>query len=165
LTFSRIGVDGGQDGLFFMLAPVGDGFCLEFHQGLVGADEGAGELRLVAVEKTERAGLVGEIFESQGGAGAVCLSVDGCGELFDLVIQAGAFEFPDAMQTPAAHDHGFDMMRFGLRAGMELGVEARGEGGEMFGRLAGDDDGFGEQAVLEGIGRGDGFAFGRDRPA
>ncbi len=130
--------------MFFIVTPVGEGCCLEFHQGLVGADEGAGELRLVAVQKIERAGLVGKIFESQRGAGAVSLSIDGGGEPFDLVIEGGAFEFPDAMQTPAAHDQSFDVVRFGLRAGTELGVEARGEGGELFRRFSADDDGFGE---------------------
>ena len=147
-----------------MVEPFGDRFRLELHQGLVGTDEGAGEFCFVSIQKIQRARLVAKIPERLNGAEAWTLAFDGDGEACDFLIQTGAFELPDAMQTPAAHDHGFDMLRFGLCARTELGVEMRGESREMVRGLAVDDDGTGEEAVFQGVGRGDCFALGRDRP-
>src|SRR5215472_17819496 len=106
--------------------------------------------------------MLGEIPEGLGAAASA--GIDDGGKPVDLLIERGALEFPKTMETPAAHDHGFDVMCFDLCARMEFGVEARGESGEMFGRFAADNDGFGEEAVFNRVSCGDGFAFGRDWP-
>lgn len=96
--------------------------------------------------------LVGKIAESEDRAGAGVLKIESGTELFDFEIQVGAFEFPDAVQPPAAHDHGFHVVGLGLCAGPEFLVEGGRESGELLGGLAVNDDGFGKQTVLQGIG-------------
>ena len=132
---------------------------------LVEALNGAGELSIeagfVAIEDVEPAGLVAQRTVGQGGLGGHVFERVSLGLLTDFVGNGGVFEDPDAHQTPAADDHGFDQAALGGGFGLIFGDEGIVEGVEALGGFAVKDDGVAEQAVDKAVARGGERAFGR----
>jgi hypothetical protein len=67
---------------------------------------------------------------------------------------------PGAVEAPVGGDHFVDEGEFDFVGGMEAVEVGLAEGLEGFLVFMAEDQGFGEQAVFEGVLRGDGFALG-----
>jgi hypothetical protein len=97
---------------------------------------------------------VGEAVQSIGGGG---LSGGG--------IEEAALDGPGAAGFPLRGGHIFDEGIFEVANGLEFPDQGLDEGLESVGGLAIEDDGVGEEAVLEGVQGGALFPIGRDRAA
>ena len=72
--------------------------------------------------------------------------------------EAGGFERPGALETPAIDGHGFDEVEFVGRDGVEAVDVVGDQFVEFVLRFAGEDDGLGCEAVGEAVAGGDEFA-------
>jgi hypothetical protein len=145
----------------------------------------------VAIEEFEGAGVVGEIGKGEGSVHGrdlvvLLIGVRVAGALLyvDGVDVVGHLDAPEAAATPVGDRHDFDETALDGVFRLEEFVEFGKKFGEAWSRLAGENDGGGEQAVtggilggagaalrcdrpvgVDGVGGGDGFTDGRDRSA
>jgi hypothetical protein len=133
----------------------------EAHEAVKGAIELALESGFSAVEEINYARLAGGVgvglvgaFGDGGGA------VGGGAEGLVFPINAGGFDVLGAEQTPAGGDHHFEEGVLGGAFGFPFEEEAAGEGDEMVGVFAFEEDGFGEALIADVVAVGFEFAFG-----
>jgi hypothetical protein len=81
-------------------------------------------------------------------------------EAFDLVVPELGFDAAEASLSPLGEDEGVDERELVGAGGVVMEEEGGGEGFELLGIFAGDDDGPGVNAGFEGVEGGAGFAFG-----
>lgn len=136
-----------------------------FEGAVIGSREGA----FVADHEGEAGTGVGKVLEDPGearGIGDVVVGiVDLLFALDQLQLEEGSLQGEDAVEAPARGGHGFDRVRFDEGGGLELIEISMEESFEFRFGFAGDDDGFGAEAVTQGVARGSGFAFGGDGAA
>ena len=114
------------------------------------------ETGFVAIEEIEAAGVVGEVTEGEAGDGGGIegLEVRTDAEAVFLNGDVGAFDVPDAAETPAADGHILDEVALDLVGGMEQVPHGLGEPGELGLGFAIKGDGPGEKAVTQGVAGG-----------
>jgi hypothetical protein len=134
----------------------------DFHEAAVGSEVLALIADFVAAQGIEDAGVVGQLFDGEGGGGGV---VVGRVLAIELVVEGGGFNGPDAEETPAGGGHGFDQRFFegGLR--LEFSGEVSDELEEAGLVLDLESQGVAEDAVTGGVVGGGAFALGRNRSA
>jgi len=126
----------------------------------VEAAEGAAELAVirgvVAVDGVEDLGAVGEVHPGVGGALA------GAGDivLAHFRVESALFDGPEASLTPAGVGHDVDQGLLGRGGGFEFVVEGGDECLEFVVGFLVEQEGFGVEAVVDGVSGGDGLAFG-----
>ena len=113
-----------------------------------GGVEGTDETGLLKMELVDGASGIGEGALGTGEAGAG-MEVGGLGIGEELVVEGGAFGFPEAAEAPFNGGEGFDAEEFGVSGGGEIadeGTEELVEGGAVF---AGEANGLGGGALTE----------------
>ncbi len=127
-----------------------------------GAEVCAVEANVIAVERGEEAGGIGEFLHGAEGADGGRV-VEGFWVPFDVAVDligdAGGFESPGAELTPPSRGQLFDEGHFGFGFGFEFGDEGGEVPLEAFGGFSLNDEGLREEAVFGGVFRGSGFAF------
>lgn len=121
--------------------------------------EFAFEAGVVTVEEFEAAGFVGESAEGEPCGFGEGFVVAGEGEVADAFGEAGGFDGPEALLTPAGEGHAFDEAVFGGGLGFVFGVEGGEEFEEFLVGFAVEDGALGEETVAGGVG-GDGLFAG-----
>jgi hypothetical protein len=139
---------------------------LKFFEVFIGAVVEARQGAFIADEEGQGVGL---ILENESQAAQVG---DGFEFLVDFFLGEGEFVFEQAgfergyaAEAPAGEGHGLDQVHFdsiGGLVGVLVGLE---EAGEVLFGFAGEDDGLGGHAVLEGVAGGVYFALRSDGAA
>src|SRR5438034_10811795 len=152
-------------GIVSLGAPVGAATA----QLLGGAQDGAVQTGFVALEAGQDAfrAVVGVALGDEGEAAVV---VEGAipaivvlGVFFVFVLVEGGFHALNPQPAPAGHGDLGDEDFLGGGGGLVFGVEPVEQGVELGGIFAGQDEGFGVQAVLEAVETDGGATFGRGR--
>ncbi len=130
---------------------------------------GAAKLRLVTAEQIQSAGIVTQGAEGKRGTGwfvyGFVLLIDGVSLFRHFEVEERCLDGPDALHAPAGGDQLLDEtgLDFALRVELrEIRFEQLLEVGFGF---IGEDDGAAGEAVLDGVLRGAGTAFGGNRSA
>jgi hypothetical protein len=133
----------------------------QFKKAAMGTKKLAVITGFVAADEIERAGVVTESAEGEGGAGGVVLVLgDGFGLAADLAIESGLFEAHYSRLTPAGEGHGLNERCFDSSLRLQF-IEKRGqEFCEAIPRFAFQNDGAAEHAMFHGIAGGGEFALG-----
>jgi hypothetical protein len=136
-----------------------------FHKAAVGAQVLAVAERVITDEQVKGTGIA-ERAEGQGCSGRVVFAAsDGTGLIADLMVHGGLFHAPEAELTPAGDGHLFDEGAFDRAFRLKLLFQIGEDLEEALFEFAFQDDGFGEQAVFDGVAGGVVFALGRDGSA
>jgi hypothetical protein len=117
-----------------------------------------GTALLVAAEGFEAAAVDGRVFGGRAWSGSVDSRRQWIRTGGLLVDDAGGFEGPQAKLAPAGDVHGFAEVVLVAGGGLALIDEGSEEVEEALAGLAGEQDGFGQEAVGGVVARGDVFA-------
>ena len=166
-------LDGGRLALVLILtlglASLGEAAGAAAAELLGGAQDGAIQAGFVALEAGQDA-FRAAVGVGLGDEGETADQVEGAipaivvlGVFFVFVLVEGSFHALNAQPAPGGHGDLGDEDFLGGGGGLVFGVEPVEQGVELGGIFAGQDEGFGIQAVFEAVQTNGGAAFGRGR--